>query len=253
MNTEQSIGELLQGAASRLVPPEHMKERVMKTIQLQLRHANGSMAGKIDIDCLQDDTPINSALKQLKPGTGRAVYVVENNPGRTISNETYYSGEKWENGLQKLIGRRFPYSFKELLDASLSGIRIIRGFDPLTKSEIKAMYKEAKETGSAIVTRALRKNDKIVGIQLDYTYEHTRLELTILTTTKSRIHVPDVERHIVETFTINHYPAVYMEDESAQQLIWIESEPKNIQYELRPGKKVSKDWLIAMANNMKPR
>ncbi|MDF2716080.1 MAG: hypothetical protein K0R28_3005 [Paenibacillus sp.] len=133
----------------------------------------------------------------------------------------------------------------------MAGIRIIHGFDPLSESEVKAMYREATETGCGIVTRELSRSDKIVGVQLDYLCEETRLELTILTTTKSRIHVPDVERHIVETMQVGNHPGVYLEDSSSQQLVWIESERDNIQYELRPATKVAKESLLRMAESMK--
>lgn len=92
----------------------------------------------------------------------------------------------------------FPHPYKKPSNATQTGIAVFYGFEPLEQAEMEEMVKEAEHTGQSVIVRDLRKSNQAVGIKVEYVWHNIELEITILTTTKSRIHVPDMEQHLIE-------------------------------------------------------
>lgn len=92
----------------------------------------------------------------------------------------------------------------------------------------------------------------IVGVSLVCRKEERTFEFRIFGTTKSRIHVPNVEHHTIENLTIRSNEAVYIGDSDKQQLIWAELGPmfgKALQYEILTECR-SRNWLISIADSL---
>ncbi|MDF2658108.1 MAG: hypothetical protein K0Q94_899 [Paenibacillus sp.] len=123
------------------------------------------------------------------------------------------------------------------------------GFDNLTDDEIAEMIERSEHTGQRVVVRDLVPNDRLVGAQLDYTYGGQSFEYHILTTTKSRIHVPDIQDHRIERVAVNGQEGLYLSDGYQNQLIWVEEDSASgypLQYEIR-ARQAEKEWLLAIA------
>jgi hypothetical protein len=197
---ENKIKLALQEKAERVHPPTEIKRKVFE--ELELVNKNGEMLAKVTIDTLDLEDPFDQIIHQLKPGMGKAIYLVNNNPQKVISNQTNYNHEKWTQGLEELYKNMTPYKFNLPADADLQEIYVMYGFDSLEENEIQEMYDEAERTGIHVVVRDLRKNNRLVGAKFIYTKDGHLFELHVLTTTKNRIHVPDINRHRIERTSV---------------------------------------------------
>lgn len=248
MTIDANFGHLLRSAAKQIQPPQELRNKVMELIEF--KNENGEILAKINIDSFTPLDPLNEIRQQIQPGTGVAVYVVDNNPERKIRNETFYQGEPWTQGFEELLRVARPFTFKIVREGKLKDIHVIYGFDYLTDDEVEDMYKEAKISGCKIVTRPLRRSNNIVGVDINYELDTRSVKLIVLNTTKSRIHVPDVEKHQIERMTVGLHDAVYLSDGLHQQFIWIEEAPQRLQYELRTTTEFTKQALLDMALKM---
>jgi hypothetical protein len=218
--------------------------------ELELVNKNGEMLAKVTIDTLDLEDPFDQIIHQLKPGMGKAIYLVNNNPQKVISNQTNYKHEKWTQGLEELYKNMTPYKFNLPADADLQEIYVMYGFDSLEENEIQEMYDEAERTGIHVVVRDLRKNNRLVGAKFIYTKDGHLFELHVLTTTKNRIHVPDINRHRIERTSIGNQEGVYLCDSMKQQLLWVDDiNGVNIQYEIRT-ERAAKEWVFTIAESL---
>lgn len=247
--SESDIISALKAKATEIHPPVELKEKVMQSIDLT--NKRGEMIAKVMVDSLDPNDRFDQIIQQLKPGTGKAIFMVDNNPEKTISNQTFYEAEKWSLGLNELLKKVEPNKVKLPQQAQLQEINVMYGFDSLESWEIDEMYKEAELTGKKIIVRDLRKSNRMVGAKLLYTSDDSSFELHILITTKNRIHVPDINNHTVERTKVGSKEAVYLSDSTNHQLLWVDDEQGiNIQYEIRTSSR-SKEWVFETAIGLK--
>lgn len=142
----EAIRQALKETAEHIRPPASLQRKVMK--ELELLNNNGDLLGKVTVDTLGEEDPIDQIIQQLTPGTGKAIYVADGNPDRIISNQTNYAQEPWHEGIDAIRERLQPYRFSTPDDARLERIYVMYGFDSLTEQEKQAMYDEADRTAS---------------------------------------------------------------------------------------------------------
>lgn len=250
LNSDKQIADALKATAERIHPPAALKQKVMK--QLELSNAQGDRLALVTVDSFDAEDPMDRIIRQLRPGMGKAIYVAANNPDRTVSNQTCYEAVPWNGDLADLRRHAVPYSFRLPESAELEQIFVMHGFDGLEPEEIERMALEAEARNLDIVVRDLPKNDRLVGAQLLYMLEGVPFELHLLTTTKNRIHVPDLNEHIVEKTKVAGKEAVYLAnpDSSWQQLLWVDDDSDyRVQYEIRTSHP-SKPWVFALAEQI---
>ncbi|MGO4347835.1 hypothetical protein AB4Z45_20315 [Paenibacillus sp. MCAF9] len=239
---------MLMEKANHIYPPAGLKQKVLEEIMLV--NKKGEMLAKVTVDTLNIDNPFDQIINSLKPGTGKAIYIVHDNPDKMISNQTNYEKEIWHEGIEELQEKIKPYVFKTPLDSELKASYVMYGFDSLTEIELAEMVEEAEYTGENVIVRDLKKSDRMVGAAFVYEKEGIEFELHILTTTKNRIHVPDINDHLIETILVGEKEGIYLSDGKQHQLIWVtDDNGNNIQYEVRAFE-VSKMWVCAIADSL---
>lgn len=245
----EAIRQALKETAEHIRPPASLQRKVMK--ELELLNKKGDLLGKVTVDTLGEEDPMDQIIQQLIPGTGKAIYVAGGNPDRIISNQTNYAHEPWHEGMEALRDRLQPCRFSTPADARLERIFVMYGFDSLTDQEKQEMYEEADRTGQPVIVRDLKKSQRLVGAKLEYSKEGHSFELHILTTTKNRIHVPDIDSHHIERVSVGGGEGVYLADAAHQQLLWIveEAEGSRIQYDLRTFH-ATREWVWSIAERM---
>jgi hypothetical protein len=243
-NRDELIRSILDKAAA-IEPPPELKGKVM---QLVLRGASGNPVSAIRVDSWDESDPMDRILQQLKPGMGIAVYIAGTADG-AVSQQTCYKPVEWTGSLNGLLAAASPYDPRLPAGAELIRASVMYGFDNLTDDEIAEMIERSEHTGQRVVVRDLVPNDRLVGAQLDYTYGGQSFEYHILTTTKSRIHVPDIQDHRIERVAVNGQEGLYLSDGYQNQLIWVEEDSASgypLQYEIR-ARQAEKEWLLAIA------
>jgi len=245
----ENLQQSLKDIAAKLLPPPELKQKVFK--ELELRSDQGMMLAKVTVDTLDSTNLFDHIIQQLQPGMGKAIYVVPNNPDRIISNQTQYNAIPWKADLQTLQQKFNPYMISTPLHADLQGIQVMYGFDGLMPDEIESMYEEADQTGALVVTRDLRQNDTLVGMALYYQQEQHPFELHILSTTKNRIHVPDLDRHHIERLHVQGTEAIYLSSDAEHHQLFmvIHDNGMRLQYEIRASD-VTKSRVLKIAENL---
>lgn len=247
--SDSDIVNALKAKANEIHPPAELKEKVMHSIDLA--NQKGETLAKIMVDTLDANDPFDQIIRQLKPGTGKAIYMVENNPNKTISNQTCYEAEKWPLGLKELLEQFAPSAIKLPHQARLQEMNVMYGFDSLEPREMDEMVQEAEATGKNIIVRDLRKSHRLVGAKLLYSLDDSLFELHLLTTTKNRIHVPDIHQHTIERTHVGDQEALYLSDSTHHQLLWVDDgQDIHIQYEIRTNSG-SKEWIMGIAGGLK--
>ncbi|RXZ84872.1 hypothetical protein EBB07_02320 [Paenibacillaceae bacterium] len=238
----------LKRKAAAVHPPATLKNKVMEHVQM--RNTKGEVLATVQIDSFQDDEIMDTIIQDLKPGMGVAVYIAgQGEP--FFSQQTNYAAVQWEDGLPSLLQLASPMRLM-LPHAELQNIQVFYGFDNLTDEEIAEMAAESEQTGNKVVVRNLVQNQTLVGLSLFYSDQETEFEYRIFRTTKSRIHVPDIEQHVIEHLTIRGNEAVYLADHHRQHLIWAEEDtgiPTPLQYEIICDNQ-NKRWLLGIAHNL---
>jgi len=244
----EDLQQSLKDTAAKLFPPPELKRKVLK--ELELLNDQGMLLAKVTLDTLDTDNLFDRIIQELQPGMGKAIYVVPNNPDRIISNQTQYQAIPWKDDLHSLQQQFNPYMIRTPLHADLQRIQIMYGFDGLMPHEIEGMYEEADQTGAMVITRDLRQNDTLVGMTLHYQRDQRPFELHILSTTKNRIHVPDLDRHHVERLHVQGTEAIYLSSDVQHQLFMvIHDNGMCLQYEIRASH-VTKSWVLELAENL---
>ncbi len=239
----------IRSKVNSVYPPENLKRKVMEQIEFQ--NENGDMLASIRIDSYQEDDVMDTIIQNLKPGMGKAIYVADQGKG-TVSQQTNYKAVKWENGIKALLNLISPLRLCLPINAELLDISIYYGFDNLSEEEIDDMVSESKVTGKLVIVRDLQPNNVLVGMNLIYRKDGKSFEFRIFNTTKSRIHVPDMEMEKIEYLQIRGNEAVYLTNSGRQHLIWAEEETgtkKALQYELLADS-CSRDLLFGIANSI---
>ncbi|WP_422656824.1 hypothetical protein ACK8P5_13645 [Paenibacillus sp. EC2-1] len=221
----------MKSKANSIHPPDDLKRRVFE--QINMKNEIGEVIATVRIDSFQEENPLDSILRDLKPGMGKAIYVADQGE-RSVNQQTNYEAITWSQNLNDLIKLATPWQLYFPVDSELLNIHVYYGFDNLTDQEIDQMIIESQKTGKNIIIKDLRPNNVLVGMKLHYKLEENSFEFRIFGTTKSRIHVPNIEQHTIEHLKIRGYDAVYIADGEKQQLIWAEETiPGNpLQYEL---------------------
>ncbi|ULL14764.1 hypothetical protein DVH26_10070 [Paenibacillus sp. H1-7] len=215
---------------------------------MEMRNEKGEVLAILNVDSLQEENTIDIVIRELRPGMGKGIYLADD---KKISQQTNYAPVKWLDGLDKLKAKASSWEPVFPANAEVMDIQVYYGFDNLTQEEINEMAIESAKTGKDVV-RDLKPNDTFVGVSLLYRKEETTFEFRIFGTTKSRIHVPDVEKHTIEHLTIRTNEAVYVGDNEIQQLIWAEVGPtmgKALQYEVL-AERSNRDWLISISESL---
>lgn len=226
-----SILSALRNQAAEVEPPGELKSKIFK--ELELWSDGGGFLGKVTVASLEPGDPFNQLIGGLPPGSGIAIYSLVDNPDRTVSNQTNYAHVRWSGGLEALLKEMQPYAIKLPRRKDILDIYVMYGFGSLDESEISAMREEAEKSGKTVV-RPLPPSGKMVGFKLICGDGASRWELHVLTTTKNRIHVPDICSHEVEQTRVGSHKAVYLGDAFNRQLLWIEEEGgQRLQYEIR--------------------
>lgn len=202
----------------------------------------------LHIDSFKEENDIDNIIRDLEPGMGKGIYIANE---KKISQQTNYEAVKWQKGLDELKEKAPLWEPVFPVNAQVNDIRVYYGFDNLSQEEIDEMAAESERTGRNVV-RDLKPNDTLVGVSLVCCKDETTFEFRIFGTTKSRIHVPNVEHLTIENLTIRANEAVFVGDREKQQLIWAEEGPnfgKVLQYELL-AERSSRDWLISVADSL---
>lgn len=239
----------IKSKAGSVHPPADLKRKVME--QIEMRNENGDILATVRIDSFQEDDVMDAIIQNLKPGMGKAIYFAGRGE-RTVSQQTNYDAVKWENGINELLNMALPLHLCLPIDVELHEIRVYYGFDNLSEEEIDDMIAESGKTGKQVIVRDLNPNDVLVGINLHYSKAGKFFEFRVMKTTKSRIHVPNMEEQIIEYLTVRGQKAVFLSNSGQQQLIWAEEDSgtrKAIQYELL-AESCHRDWLINIANSV---
>ncbi|MHA7966520.1 hypothetical protein ACX93W_20635 [Paenibacillus sp. CAU 1782] len=223
----------LRNQAAEIEPPGELKNKIFK--ELELWSDGGGFLGKVTVAMLKPDDPFDQLVGGLPPGSGIAIYSLADNPDRTVSNQTNYGLVRWSGGLEALLKEMQPYAIKRPQNEVIKEIYAMYGFGSLAESEIAAMRKEAEKSGKTVV-RPLPPSGKMVGFKLVCEDDGARWEQHVLTTTKNRVHVPDISSHEVELTRVGGHKAVYLGDAFNRQLLWIEeADGQRLQYEIRTG------------------
>ncbi|WP_341281570.1 hypothetical protein [Paenibacillus sp. FSL H8-0537] len=215
---------------------------------MEMRNEKGEVLGILNVASLQAESTIDIVIRELKPGFGKGIYLADD---KKISQQTNYAPVNWLDGLDELKAKASSWEPVFPANAEVKGIQVYYGFDNLTQEEIDEMAIESANTGKDVV-RDLKPNDTFVGVSLLYRKEETSFQFRIFGTTKSRIHVPDVDKHTIEYLTIRSNEAVYVGDNEIQQLIWAEMGPtmgKALQYEVL-AERSNRDWLISITETL---
>lgn len=215
---------------------------------MEMKSEKGDVLAILNIDSFKKENDIDNIIRELKPGMGKGIYIANE---KKITQQTNYKTVKWQGGLDELKAKAPSWELVFPIDVEVKDIRIYYGFDNLTQEEIDEMATESERTGRNVVVD-LKPNDTLVGVSLICRKDETTFEFRIFGTTKSRIHVPNIERHIIENLTIRGNDAVYVGDSERQQLIWAEVGPnmgKALQYEIL-AERSSRDWLISIASSL---
>jgi hypothetical protein len=232
-NQDRDIAILsaLRNQAAEIEPPGELKSKIFK--ELELWSDGGGFLGKVTVASLEADDPFDQLVGGLPPGSGIAIYSLTDNPDRTVSNQTNYEHVLWSGGLEALLQEMQPYVIKLPRSEVITEIFVMYGFGSLDDSEISAMREEAERSGKTVV-RPLPPSGKMVGFKLICEDGGARWEQHVLTTTKNRVHVPDLSTHEVEQTLVDRHKAVYLGDAFNRQLLWIEEEGgQRLQYEIR--------------------
>jgi len=246
-NAEMISG--IKSLAASVSPPPGLKRKVMELVEM--RNEKGDLLASVRIDSFQEDDAMDAVIRELQPGTGKAIYIADGGED-AVSQQTNYKAVPWEHGLDALLALASPYKPLFPVDAELLEARVYYGFDNLTKEETDSMIAESRDTGKRVVVRDLRPNRTLVGASLLYRKDGIKFEFRILGTTKSRIHVPDIGQHTVEHLTVRGHEAVYVADQGRQQLIWAEEDfasCKPLKYTLS-AERSDRSWLMNIAENL---
>ena len=238
----------IKSIANSVHPPSDLKRRLME--QIEMRNEKGELLASIRIDSFQEDDVMDAVIRDLKPGMGKAIYVAGGE--RTVSQQTNYESVKWDRDIKALIELASPLQPSLPVDANLQDIHVYYGFENVTEAEIDDMVTESERSGKQVIVRDLHPNGVLVGIKLLYSKGDRPFELRIFRTTKSRIHVPDIDQHTIEHLTVRGNQAVYVADSERQQLIWAEEEPEagsRLQYEIL-AERSNRDWLVIIAESL---
>ena len=163
---------------------------------MEMRNEKGEVLGILNVASLQAESTIDIVIRELKPGFGKGIYLADD---KKISQQTNYAPVNWLDGLDELKAKASSWEPVFPANAEVKGIQVYYGFDNLTQEEIDEMAIESANTGKDVV-RDLKPNDTFVGVSLLYRKEETSFQFRIFGTTKSRIHVPDVDKHTIEYF-----------------------------------------------------
>ncbi|MGO4185000.1 hypothetical protein AB4Z17_27920 [Paenibacillus sp. TAF43_2] len=96
--------------ANHIYPPAGLKQKVLEEIMLV--NKKGEMLAKVTVDTLNIDNPFDQIINSLKPGTGKAIYIVHDNPDKMISNQTNYEKEIWHEGIEELQEKIKPWGLR---------------------------------------------------------------------------------------------------------------------------------------------
>lgn len=215
---------------------------------MEMRNVEGEVLAILNVNSLQEENTIDNVIRQLKPGMGKGIYLAND---KKISQQTNYAPVKWFGGIEELKAKTSSWEPVFPANAEVMDIQVYYGFDNLSQEEIDEMAIESSKTGKDVV-RDLKPNDTFVGVSLLYREEETTFQFRIFGTTKSRIHVPEVEKNTIENLTIRSNEAVYVGYNELQQLVWAEVGPtmgKALQYEIL-AKHSNRDWLISISGSL---
>jgi hypothetical protein len=215
---------------------------------MEMKNDKGDVIAILNIDLVQEDNAIDNIIRGLKPGMGKGIYLVNE---KKISQQTNYAAVRWLEGLDELKAKAPLWEPVFPVNAEMMDIHIFYGFDNLTQEEIDEMALESERSGKSVV-RDLRPNDTIVGVSVFYRKQESTFEFRIFGTTKSRIQVPNIDQHTIESLTIRTNEAVYVGDSEKQKLIWAEVGPnkgKVLQYEVL-AERSNRDWLVSIAESL---
>ncbi len=239
----------LKSKADSVHPPLILKRKVME--QVEMKNQKGDTLAILRIDSFQDDDLMDAIIRELKPGMGKAIYIASQGEG-TFSQQTNYDAVRWEQGMDALLELASPWKPSFPVDAELQEIRVYYGFDNLSQDEIDGMVAESEQTGKCIIVRDLRPNGVLVGMKLFYSKAEKTFELRIFRTTKSSVHVADLEQQTIEHLSVRGHQGVYVADNQRQHLIWAEEERgsrKPLQYEIL-AEQDNRDWIISIAESL---
>ncbi|GGG77539.1 hypothetical protein [Paenibacillus radicis (ex Gao et al. 2016)] len=254
MNNSEKVNEeawisQMKSNAEALLPPAHLKRKIME--QIDMRNDNGDVLASVRVDTFQPSDPMDAIIQQLKPGMGKAIYIAGQGD-RAVSQQTNYEAVLWPDSLEQLFQQAAPWNPPLPLEAELRRIEVYYGFDNVTEEEREAMIAESEQQGKSVVVRDLRPNTDIVGVRLLYDKADRSFECRLFGTTKSRIHVPDMEQQTIERLRIHGQEAVYLESEEMRRLIWATEHPqapRAVQYELL-AEHGDREWLLEIANTI---
>jgi hypothetical protein len=244
---EDWIAEMV-ARANAVQHPADLKNRVME--QIALKNESGKLLAAVRIDSFQDHDPIDAVIRELKPGMGKAIYFA-GPMEEMFSQQTNYEAVTWEFGLEALRERAYPWTIYMPADTKLKRIEVYYGFDNATNEEIDEMKDESRRTGNRVIVRDLRPNDRLVGLRLQLAQDDFAFELRVFGTTKSRIHVPDMAAHTVESLKVRGHEAIFSANADKQQLIWAEetAEGMPVQYELS-AEQADRNRLVSLAETL---
>ncbi|MFF2091041.1 hypothetical protein [Paenibacillus sp. NPDC058174] len=254
MNHFENVGEeawinRMKSKAETILPPAQLKRKIME--QIEMRNGNGEVLASVRVDTFQPDDPMDAIIQQLKPGMGKAIYIAAQGD-RTVSQQTNYAAVLWPHSLEQLFEEAAPWNPPLPVEAEIRRIEVYYGFDDVTEEEIEEMIAESEQQSKPVVVRDLRPNKNIVGARLLYDQADRNFECRLFGTTKSRIHVPDMEQQTIERLLIHGQEAVYLQNDEVRQLIWAMEVPQTsraVQYELR-AEHSDREWLLHIANTI---
>ncbi|MFB9327742.1 hypothetical protein ACFFSY_17580 [Paenibacillus aurantiacus] len=215
---------------------------------MEIKSEKGEVLAILHINSNQELNAIDSLIRELRPGMGKGIYIADE---QKISQQTNYEAIPWQEGIDALKAKVALWEPVFPVHADVLDIQVYYGFDNLTQEEINEMAVESEKTGGNVV-RDLKPNDTLVGMSLRCRQDEHTFELRIFGTTKSRIHVPELQQGMIENLMIRANEAVYVGNTDKQQLIWAEVGPsrgKALQYELI-AEQNNRDWLIALAGSL---
>jgi|GEM_PF-2143564 len=239
--------EAIKVQSKSVNPPAELKNKVM---ELFLSGAEGEKLAEIRVDSLQAEDDMDRILSELMPGMGKAIYIADGSGEKKVSQQTNYKPVEWAGSLHELeTESHIPLRVPDYIQ--LHCIEAVYGFDNITEAEMDEMYEEAARTGKTVVTRDLRPSGQTVGVVLHGLWAGQSLQLHGLTTTKSRIHVPDVESHYIERLNVAGHEAIFLQGGGMGQLMWVQQcgalgQKTAVQYELRASN-MNKELLMKLA------
>ncbi|NUU63618.1 hypothetical protein [Paenibacillus agri] len=215
---------------------------------MEMKSEKGEVLAILNINSCQEEHDLDSVIQSLEPGMGKGIYMAEE---KKITQQTNYEAVKWLKGLDELKAQLPLWEPVFPGNAEIMDIHAYYGFDNLTQEEIDEMSAESEATGKNVV-RDLKPNDTLIGLNMIFRKGETRFEFRIFGTTKSRVHVSDIEQHTIDNLMIRANEAVYIGDSDKQQLIWAELGPKlgkALQYEIL-AEHSSREYLISIAESL---